>query len=75
MAKNESKKGRSARNGNKPSPYSKYKKRPYPYGTGYKDNRIVNGLCCRNTGGKFVPLFKIHAKEDAIRNSYREAAE
>ena len=31
MAKNERKKGRSARNGNAPAPYTKYQKQPYKY--------------------------------------------
>ena len=31
MAKNSPKRGKSARNGNAPSPYTKYKKRPYKY--------------------------------------------
>ena len=31
MAKNERKKGRSARNGNAPAPYTKYQKVPYKY--------------------------------------------
>jgi len=31
MAKNAPKKGRSVRNGNTPSPYTKYDKRPYKY--------------------------------------------
>lgn len=31
MAKNSPKRGKSARNGNAPSPYTKYKKRPYIY--------------------------------------------
>lgn len=35
MAKNERKKGKSARNGNAPSPYTKYDKRPFQYSAAY----------------------------------------
>lgn len=35
MAKNLRKKGRSAKNGNAPSPYTKYDKVPYKYSTAY----------------------------------------
>jgi len=34
MAKNMRRKGRSARNGNAPSPYCKYQKRPHQYSAG-----------------------------------------
>lgn len=37
MAKNERKKGKSARNGNAPAPYTKYEKRPYQYSAAYYD--------------------------------------
>lgn len=39
--KNERKHGRSARQGNKPSPYAKYDKRPYPYV--WQGARLANG--------------------------------
>ena len=35
VAKNAPKKGRSARNGNAPSPYTKYEKREHRYSPGY----------------------------------------
>ena len=35
MAKNSPKKGKSTRNGNQPSPYQKYDKRPYRYSGAY----------------------------------------
>jgi len=39
MAKNMVKRGRSARNGNAPSPYTKYQKTEYKYSTAYYDWR------------------------------------
>lgn len=36
MAKNAKKRGKSARNGNAPSPYTKYNKRPYKYSWEHK---------------------------------------
>ena len=35
--KNERRKGRSARNGNAPAPYTKYKKQPYRYSFSSKE--------------------------------------
>lgn len=35
MAKNKMKKGKSARNGNAPSPYTRYDKKPYRYSEAY----------------------------------------
>ncbi len=48
MAKRKKPKGKSVRNGNSPSPYNKYKKLPFFYGEGYKDNVLVNGVLYRN---------------------------
>ena len=48
MAKRRKAKGKSVRNGNAPSPYNKYKKLPFFYGEGYKDNQLINGVLCRN---------------------------
>lgn len=39
--KNEKQHGHSARQGNKPSPYHKYQKRPYPYP--WQGARLANG--------------------------------
>lgn len=48
MAKRKKGKGRSARNGNQPAPYTKYKKQPYRYSASYyswkeavKSNRVA----------------------------------
>ena len=41
MAKNAKKRGHSARNGNSPAPYTKYKKRPYKYSWEHKDENIA----------------------------------
>ena len=35
MAKNSRKKGKAVRNGNAPSPYTKYNKKPYEYSAAY----------------------------------------
>lgn len=48
MAKNGPKKGRSARNGNAPSPYTKHKKTPWRYSAGYYQWRS-DRLARRNT--------------------------
>ena len=40
LMKNAPKKGRSVRNGNAPSPYSKYGKRPYQYN--FKATKVVD---------------------------------
>ena len=37
MAKNNPQKGKSTRNGNQPSPYQKYDKKPYRYSAAYYD--------------------------------------
>lgn len=52
MAKNKVKRGKSARNGNQPSPYTKYKKKPYrDYSAAYYAwHRSVKGG--RTTSGK-----------------------
>lgn len=44
MAKNMRKKGKSVRNGNSPSPYTKYGKRPHQYSQSYNSwkNDMVN---------------------------------
>ena len=39
MAKNKSKRGKSIRHGNLPSPYTKYNKAPYVYSSAYHDWR------------------------------------
>lgn len=39
MAKNTAKKGRSARNGNAPAPYTKYSKTPHKYSARYYEWR------------------------------------
>jgi hypothetical protein len=40
--KNRKKVGHCARNGNRPAPYTKYKKRPYPYKKDSRGNVIVS---------------------------------
>lgn len=47
MAKRKKAKGKSARNGNSPSPYTKYHKQPFFYGEGYKDNYLERGVLYR----------------------------
>lgn len=48
MAKNAKKKGRSVKNGNSPSPYTKYQKSPFQYDKEYHSNYLVNGILFRN---------------------------
>lgn len=47
MAKRNKAKGKSARNGNSPSPYTKHKKQPFFYGEGYKENYLERGILMR----------------------------
>lgn len=63
MAKNMIKKGRSARNGNAPSPYTKYNKMPYVYSGAYHEWR-------RNRLAGKAPAA---VRDDKFR--YQEAAE
>lgn len=48
MAKRKKKVGKSVRHGNLPSPYTKYGKKPYPYGTDYKKNYLKGGVLFRD---------------------------
>lgn len=64
MAKNVRQKGKSARNGNSPSPYTKYAKTPYKYSTKYHQWRSDR------LAGRVIPKME---QEEA--RQYRIAAE
>lgn len=67
MAKRRKAKGKSARNGNRPAPYTKYQKQPFFYGEGYKDNVLVNGVLYRNG--------RPHRHNDKSKTEMLQAAE
>lgn len=48
MAKRKKKSGKSVRHGNLPSPYTKYQKKEFDYGTEYKKNYLKNGILFRD---------------------------
>lgn len=64
MAKNLPKRGKSARNGNQPSPYTKYGKTEYKYSQNYREWK-ANRLAGRVTTNS----------SRSYRTEYREAAE
>ena len=71
MAKNARKRGKSARNGNRPAPYTKYGKSPYIYSQAYRDwKRAVLNNRSPNSSSKKAREWKV---ED--RNEFRMAAE
>lgn len=69
MAKNLPKRGKSARNGNKPAPYTKYKKSPHKYSTAYYEwNRAKKS-------GKPTPKEGWKAENRTEVRQFRMAAE
>lgn len=70
MAKNAKKKGKSARNGNRPAPYTKYEKSPFQYDSGYRDNYLKGGVLFR----KGKPHYRTNDKAK-VANIVQQAAE
>lgn len=66
MAKDARKKGKSARNGNAPSPYTKYHKTPYRYSSAYYDWKRA-----KVTGKPTEPV----SRKINTPREYRQAAE
>lgn len=60
--KNATKRGRSARNGNRPSPYAKYGKRPAVY------SDQLAGLTRALTGQSATPVAEARAEHDRLLN-------
>jgi len=74
MAKNRIKRGRSARNGNMPSPYTKYGKTPYRYSEEYRTWRLNKLRLNKLAGRAAVTSSKVSTRINRPQ-VYREAAE
>ena len=66
MAKNERRHGKSARNGNAPSPYTKYKKRRYEYNMVEIDRNLAKA---RALGMHYVDYIRSRKKDEQLKEA------